>query len=82
VINYMKQSKTRQRFGKRYRSTGTKKTWSRTYLTKLFYFCTFVDKHPVWNDNTANRTSIDDVPQLEYDENDMGLIADRGKSIE
>jgi hypothetical protein len=48
----------------------------------LFSFCTFVDKHPVWNDNTANRTSIDDVPQLEYDENDMGLIADRGKSIE
>ncbi|CAF0938787.1 unnamed protein product [Rotaria sordida] len=35
------------------------------------------DKYPYWKSSTDNRTNIDDVPQLEYDENDIDLIADR-----
>ncbi|CAF4453535.1 unnamed protein product, partial [Adineta steineri] len=37
-------------------------------------------KQSFWNDNNANRTSIEDLPQLEYDEHHITLIADRGKS--
>ncbi|CAF0975201.1 unnamed protein product [Adineta steineri] len=35
------------------------------------------EKQSFWNDNNANRTSIEDVPQLEYDEHHITLIADR-----
>ena len=37
------------------------------------------NKHSDWNKTTDNRTSIDDIPQLEYDERDIQLIADQGK---
>lgn len=37
------------------------------------------DQHPVWNETFVNPTaSLEDPPQLEYDENDMDLIADQG----
>ncbi|CAF4526416.1 unnamed protein product, partial [Rotaria socialis] len=35
------------------------------------------DKHPFWQSSAENRTSIEDTPQLEYDEHDIHLIADR-----
>jgi hypothetical protein len=44
---------------------------------KLFDFN--LDKHPYWNNVPTGRTSIEDAPQLEYDEHHIDLIADRGK---
>lgn len=38
-----------------------------------------LDKHPYWNNVPTERTSIEDAPQLEYDEHHIDLIADRGK---
>jgi len=38
-----------------------------------------LDKHPFWNNVPTERTSIEDAPQLEYDEHHIDLIADRGK---
>ncbi len=38
-----------------------------------------LDKHPYWNTVSSERTTIEDVPQLEYDEHHIDLIADRGK---
>ena len=38
-----------------------------------------LDKHPFWNNVPSGRTSVEDAPQLEYDNNDIDLIADRGK---
>ncbi|CAF0885266.1 unnamed protein product [Rotaria sp. Silwood1] len=35
------------------------------------------DKHPFWNNSAENRGGIEDAPQLEYDEHDIHLIADR-----
>jgi len=43
----------------------------------LFYFN--IEKSSDWNKATVDRTSIEDVQQLEYDEHDIELIADRGK---
>ncbi len=37
-----------------------------------------LDKHPYWNTVSSERTTIEDVPQLEYDEHHIDLIADRG----
>lgn len=39
-----------------------------------------LDNAHAWNDSTENRPNFDDAPQLEYDEHDINLIADRGKS--
>ncbi|CAF3574699.1 unnamed protein product [Rotaria sordida] len=36
------------------------------------------DKHPYWNNVPTGRTSIEDPPQLEYDEHHIDLIADQG----
>ncbi len=38
-----------------------------------------LDKHPFWNNAPTERTTIEDAPQLEYDEHHIDLIADRGK---
>jgi hypothetical protein len=38
-----------------------------------------LDKHPFWNNVPSGRANMEDVPQLEYDEHDIDLIADRGK---
>ncbi|CAF0806247.1 unnamed protein product [Rotaria sordida] len=35
------------------------------------------DKHPYWNNVPTGRTSIEDPPQLEYDEHHIDLIADQ-----
>ncbi|CAF1255675.1 unnamed protein product [Rotaria magnacalcarata] len=35
------------------------------------------DKHPFWQSSAENHASIEDTPQLEYDEHDIHLIADR-----
>ncbi|CAF2387859.1 unnamed protein product [Rotaria sp. Silwood2] len=35
------------------------------------------DEQAFWNNSTENRTNIEDVPQLEYDEHHIHLIADR-----
>ncbi|CAF2050718.1 unnamed protein product [Rotaria magnacalcarata] len=35
------------------------------------------DKHPYWNNVPTGRTTIDDAPQLEYDEHHIDLIADQ-----
>ena len=40
-----------------------------------------LEEHPYWNNVPGGRSSIDDAPQLEYDEHDIDLIADRGKSL-
>ena len=40
-----------------------------------------LEQHPYWNHVPGGRSSIDDAPQLEYDEHDIDLIADRGKCI-
>ncbi len=45
---------------------------------KSFCFCN-LDKHPYWNNVPSGRTTIEDAPQLEYDEHHIDLIADRGK---
>jgi hypothetical protein len=46
----------------------------------LFFFNFFyLDKHPYWNNVPIERTTIEDAPQLEYDEHHIDLIADRGK---
>ena len=43
-------------------------------------FCFNLDKHPYWNNvPSAGRTTIEDAPQLEYDDHHIDLIADRGK---
>lgn len=37
------------------------------------------DQHPVWNETfPARLTSVEDPPQLEYDEHDIDLIAEQG----
>lgn len=38
-----------------------------------------LDQHPYWNNDPSARTSIEDAPQLEYDDHHIDLIADRGK---
>jgi hypothetical protein len=43
----------------------------------LFFFN--LDKHPYWNNGSTGRTTIEDAPQLEYDDHHIDLIADRGK---
>jgi hypothetical protein len=46
----------------------------------LFVFFIYLDKHPYWNNvPTTERTTIEDAPQLEYDDHHIDLIADRGK---
>jgi len=45
----------------------------------LFFFIFNLDKHPYWNNVPVERTTIEDAPQLEYDEHHIDLIADRGK---
>ena len=40
-----------------------------------------IDKHSFWNASTEYRTSNEDAEQLEYDEHDINLIADRGKRL-
>jgi hypothetical protein len=35
------------------------------------------NKHPYWNNVPVERTTIEDAPQLEYDEHHIDLIADR-----
>ncbi|CAF4201941.1 unnamed protein product [Adineta steineri] len=55
-------------------------TNTHSLTTQDTFDSTSTEKQSFWNDNNANRTSIHDLPQLEYDEHHITLIADRGKS--
>lgn len=40
-----------------------------------------IGQNPVWTSSTDSHATIEDAPQLEYDEHDIHLIADRGKFL-
>ncbi|UJR10182.1 hypothetical protein I4U23_014397 [Adineta vaga] len=55
----------------------TTKNNSDNLPTQESFDTTQLDNRTSWSDAAGNRTSFEDAPQLEYDEHDINLIADR-----